>query len=217
MTKDLQPFSAGVGGLPDPTDLRRAIRAAVDSAYLEAVQARGAVNVPADTFDLQRKLAAALELFKAYQRAFGDAVRLIGQLQEEQLIDAVGEQAGVPNQPLTVPDPEGDVRLGLQIDKVYSFDTEQLITVVSTHITESSLALASLLPAVREQVRAEIANGIRLFLSLGKFEGQVSKVRSYAADLAREGCDDLASVVSGTIRDFTTYKGIKYERQEAKS
>lgn len=214
MTNELQPFAEGVRGLPDPTDLRKALRAAVDRAYLASVTARGEVTRPEDTFDVQRSLAAVRDLFTDYARVFSDMRKLIGQLQEEQLIDAVGEQAGVPNQPLTVPDPEGDVRLGLQLDKVYSFDTEQLITVVSTHITESSLALASLLPAVREQVRAEIANGIRLFLSLGKFDGQVSKVRSYAADLAREGCDDLASVVSGTIRDFTTYKGLKFERKE---
>lgn len=214
MTNELQPFAEGVRGLPDPTDLRKALRAAVDRAYLASITARGEVTRPEDTFDVQRSLAAVRDLFADYARVFSDMRKLIGQLQEEQLIEAVGEQAGVPNQPLTVPDPEGDVRLGIDLERVHSIDPEQLIAVVSTHVTESSLALASLLPAVREQVRAEIASGIRLFLTLGKYEAQVTKVRSYAADLAREGSDDLASVVSGTIRTFTTYKGIKFERKK---
>lgn len=207
MTNELQPFAEGVRGLPDPTDLRKALRAAVDRAYLASVTARGEVTRPEDTFDVQRSLAAVRELFTDYARVFSDMRKLIGQLQEEQLIDAVGEQAGVPNQPITVPDPEGDVRLGLQLDKVYSFDTEQLITVVATQIGGQAESTAA-----RDAGLAMSA--IRTFLSLGKFEPQVTKVKGYAAELARDGHDDLASVVSGTIRDFTTYKGIKFERKE---
>lgn len=213
MTNELQPFAEGVRGLPDPTDLRKALRAAVDRAYLASITARGEVTRPEDTFDVQRSLAAVRDLFADYARVFSDMRKLIGQLQEEQLIEAVGEQAGVPNQPLTVPDPEGDVRLGIDLARVHSIDPEQLIAVVSTLMAE--LCTLEIAPhALRDAVRNAVADGIRAFLNLGKYEAQVTKVKAYAAELAREGHDDLASVVSGTIRTFTTYKGIKFERKE---
>jgi hypothetical protein len=204
----LIPLSHMTLQLPDPQILRRKLTDALESEFARARAAQGEILVPEDTFDLQRKLAAAHEILTGYARAFADAGKRVASMQEEQLVDAVGEQAGVPNQGLTVPDAAGDVRLSLDFATARDFDLDQLIAVVV--LDEVRRWVSD--PEGEPEELAEAA--IRRFLGLGKFEPQVTKVKAYAKAVARAGADDLASVVSGAVRDRPpTYKGVKFERK----
>lgn len=205
----LIPVRGIVATFPDPQDLRRELRLRLEAEFARARQAQGEIHVPEDTYDLQRKLAAVREALEAYGRAFADAGKQVRGMQQEQLVDAVGEQDGIPNQGLTVPDPEGDVRLSLEHVNAREFDLDQLVGVVAiiaagqwpqVDSTRSPTALAAL--------------AIGTFLELGKFEPQVTKVKAYAAQVARQGSDDLASVLTGAIQEKDpAYKGIKFERK----
>jgi hypothetical protein len=67
--------------------------------------------------------------------------------------------------------------------------------------------------AVGVAVAEAIVDALSNVGQLGKFEPQVSKVRAYAKDLARNGEDRAASIVAAAITTKTTYNGVKVERK----
>jgi hypothetical protein len=208
-----------VEGLREPVILKRELVRRIQEAYAALAGERGAVHVPEDTFAMQRRLGTTRDQFTGYMAAFRDAVGLLKQLMEEELVEAVGEQDGIPNQGLTVPDAEGDIRLSLDTPRVYSIDLDQ----VRTTILENVLRNVDLMdvadgtaPTTRQLydlVEVSVEEATTRLLSLGKFELQVSKVKAYAATLARAGLDKQSSVVSGAISETHPYKGVKFERK----
>lgn len=202
-----------VDGLREPTELKRALRERVQLAYSTLARERGEVHVPEDTFDMQRRLGGAHDLFKGYQAAFAEVVKLLKQLMEEELVEAVGEQDGIPNQGLTVPDTEGDIRLSRDEPKVYEIDLDQLVGVL-VGVLELETAKTGLAFAAVEGVERTVHCTVKTLLSWGKFEPQVSKVKAYAATLARNGDDRASSIVTGAITEKSPYRGVKFERRK---
>lgn len=231
-TNAVEPASI-LGGLPEPSSLK----AQINTWYAGMVEERGKVHTPEDTFSVQRRLAAALEMCQRYKATFEEGRKLVAQLQEEQLIDAVGEVAssvtdqptGQPMTGLTVPDADGDIRLTLDETTTYEIDTEQLMASVcavvigtsqfgglADHITDVVNGDADGVPPEQlENVLAEaFMEAQHVLLTTGKFEPQVTKVRAYADTLARRGEDGLSGVVRQAIRKKRTYKGVKMSRKE---
>jgi len=200
-----------VDGLNQPTELKRLLKERVQQAYMDLSRLRGPVHVPEDTWDMHRRLGGAHDLFKGYQAAFAEVVKLLKQIMEEELVEAVGEQDGIPNQGMTIPDPEGDIRLSRDEPITYAIDLDQLLAVLTDqvlkHIDDKMLSGYEACDTAI-QVTAET------LLSWGKFEPQVSKVRAYAATLARNGDDQAASIVSGAITQSNPYRGVKFERKQ---
>lgn len=200
-----------VRNLPDGLVLKRELLQRIRTAYAELDAERGEVHVPEDTFRMQRLLAASRDQFDAYLEAFKAAVAELKAIQEEELVLAVGEQNGVPNQGLTVPDAEGDIRLALDAPRSHDIDLSQLVavlvTVLQDNASEDSDTQFAIQYAVEETVKA--------LQGWGKVEPQVTKVKAWAATLARNGRDQDASVVKGAIREQTpTYRGVKFERRK---
>lgn len=200
-----------VDGLHQPTEFKRLIRERVQQAYAELYRLRGPVHVPEDTWDMVRRIGGAHDLFKDYQAAFGDAVKLLKQLMEEELIGAVGEQDGIPNQGMTVPDGEGDIHLSRDEPRTYEIDVDQLVGVLAGQIDDTLAGDCWPL----DLVNTIVGQTVSTMLTWGKFEPQVSKVRAYAATLARNGDDQASSVVSGAITEKNPYKGVKFERKRS--
>ena len=197
----------------EPSVLKRELVRRIQEAYA-ALTADRQVHVPEDTYAMQRRLGTTRDQFTGYMAAFQDAVKLLGQLMEEELVEAVGEQDGIPMQGLTVPDAEGDIQLTLDISKVYSIDLDQILAVIEDQVYDfceksGEAENLGLIPGVANQAMNQL-------LALGKFELQVSKVRAYAATLARAGLDTEASIVTGAISERTPYKGVKFERKDPK-
>lgn len=211
MSDSWNQVPALVEGLSQPTELKRALKERVQRAYMELSRQRGPVHVPQDTFDMQRRLGGAHDLFKGYQAAFADVVKLLKQLMEEELVEAVGEQEGIPNQALTVPDVEGDIRLSRDEPTTYAIDLDQLVGVLTGQMLDSA---ASIGMDRAEAIAYTVTSVVAALRSWGKVEPQVSKVRAYADTLARNGDDQASSVVSGAITQSTPYKGIKFERKK---
>lgn len=196
--------------MPSPVEFKRELVDRINTAYYGLLAERGEVHTPEDTFAMQRRLGAERDRFSGYQDAFKAGAALLKELQEEELVLAVGEQDGIPNGGLTIPDAEGDIRISLDAPKSYSIDIDQLVAVLvgvlqdnapEDHDTEYAIQYA-----VTETVRA--------LRGWGKVEPQVSKVRAWAATLARAGRDKDASVVSGAISESTPYKGVRFERKK---
>lgn len=198
-----------VNDMPAPVELRRELIDRITAAYYDLVKERGEVHTPEDTFAMQRRLGGTRDQFSGYMDAFKAGAALLKELQEEELVLAVGEQDGVPNQGLTIPDAEGDIRISLDTPKSYTIELDQLVAVLIANILDSAPVAGDvdLIPyAVTETVKA--------LQEWGKVEPQVSKVRAWAATLARAGRDRDASVVKGAIHESTPYKGVKFTRKD---
>lgn len=200
-----------VENLGTPEVFGETLRHRVQYAYAELARLRGQVTRPEDVFDLVRRIGHEHEQFKAYQRVFTEAVKLLHQLLEEELVEAVGEQDGIPNQGLTVPDAEGDIRLSLDTPRVYSIDMAQVWSVVANRLADDARVTE-----VGDPVPWTVYALVIMLSELGKFEPQVSKIRAYAATLARAGLDKEAAIVSSAITENRPYKGVKFERTDPK-
>lgn len=200
-------------GLPHPQDLRRNLMRQVRAEYERAVAEQGEVHVPEDTFPVQRALAIAREAFEGYARAFADAGKLVAEMQLEQLCEAMGEQDGIPNGGLTIPDREGDVRLGISTQTARDFDMGQIHAALAARVPRLA-ELAGTLDPERPAVEIAALVAMDLLQQVGKFEPQVTKVKAFAADLARSGDDDLAAVLRGAVRESSKFKGVTFERKQ---
>lgn len=222
----LEPLPAVLVGMIEPQDLKRRILQAVQQGYETLSTARGPVTVPEDTFATQRALATAGETLRGYAEAFTAGARMVGTLQEEELVEAVGEDAGVPREGLSVPDAEGDLRIAPKYENEWQGDVEQLVALVATEALTgpNGRPVADFVRAVVEGderdpddlediLHSLVMGSLRRLIRAGKFSPQVSKVRTYAAELSRAGRDDLAAVARSSLTKTSVYKGVGVTRK----
>lgn len=199
MTKDLDRLLSTelVDGLPDPQALKRVVKERIQQAYADLYAARGKVLSSEDTFDLHRRLQATAEQMDSYARGFKDVAALIRQLQQEELVEAVGEQDGVPLSGLTIPTAGGDIVVTPSFKRVNDIDPEQVQTAIVNGITEAWMepierAAVHSTETLEEALREMLAQALAALVGTGKWEPQVSKLKATAAEWARAGRDDMA-------------------------
>jgi hypothetical protein len=229
----LEPVPTVLSGMPEPGQFKDTLLLAINTGYAELVDARGEVVSREDTFDVQRRLANSLEKCSAFAAAFTAATKLLKQYVEEELVLAVGEQDGIPVGPLKVPDALGDVSISLDQTHTYDIDVETLFSAVAATVSTPGVEnaghdLAETVTAIVEGDHARgpadlpdvlaqaMIDAQRKLTTCGKFTPQVSKVRAYAAEIARQGSDPLAAVVSAAITKTTEHKGVKITRKGTK-
>lgn len=206
--------------MPAPADLRQLLLTRLEQGVQEMRTARGTVHQPEDTYPLQRALSSATEILGDYGRAFADAARVARQIAEEELIEAVGDQDGIPNEGLTVPDARGDVRVAPDFENKYSFDVDELLAVVAwVAVVDMELPLADHVAhgadqkALQQVLHDGVMAALKKLLDLGAFMPGVRAVDAYAKEVARAGDDGLSAVVRGTKKKTRRYKGVKITRE----
>lgn len=222
----LEPLPAVLTGMIGPQDLKRRILLAVQEGYETLSAERGNVTVPEDTFPTQRALAGAGETLKGYAEAFRAGAAMVAKLQEEELVEAVGEDAGAPREGITVPDAEGDLRIAPKYENEWQGDVEQLVALVATEALTgpNGRPVADFVRAVVEGdertpeelediLHGLVVDSLRRLMRTGKFSPQVSKVKTYAAELSRAGRDDLAAVARSSLTKVSVYKGVTSTRK----
>jgi hypothetical protein len=216
---------AVLDAMPNAQAVKRQLLNAMDTEYGLLVQARGDVTRKEDVFQVTRKVAAWVEQAKDLKAVF-EAGRKRGlELLEDELVAAGGEQDGVPNErTLKVPDAGGDLVVSANTANVYHIDQDSLISAtIAVHLGGGEVAQLvdivngdhpTIEPDQFEDALAEIITGVvTSVLGCGKFEPQVTKVRTYADDIARGGEDSLAAVVSGAIRKDVKIDGVTLKRK----
>jgi hypothetical protein len=186
-----------VDGLPDPQALQRVVKERVQQAYAELHAARGDVLKPEDTYDLHRRLQATRELMNGYERGFNAVGTLIGQLQQEELVEAVGEQDGVPLSGLTIPTAGGDIVVTPAFKRINDIDPDQVQTAIVNGVTDAWMepiehAAVHSTETLEENLREMLAQALAALVGTGKWEPQVSKLKATAQEWARAGRDDMA-------------------------
>jgi hypothetical protein len=222
----LEPLPEVLIGMVEPQDLKRRILQAVQEGYQALTEARGPVGVREDTFDVQRRLGSAGESLKGYAEAFTAGARMVATLQEEELVEAVGEQEGVPREGITVPDAGGDLLIAPRYENEYQGDLDQLVAVVAADVMTgpNGRPVADFVRAVVEGdertpeelediLHSIVMGALNRLILTGKFTPQVSKVKTYAAGLSRNGRDDLAAVARTSLTKTSVYKGVTTTRK----
>jgi hypothetical protein len=194
--------------MPSPRDLAKALEHSLAEHVAHLRRERGDVSLPSDVFELVRSLTKSYEVLKDYESAFSKAVKIVKEEMEEELCEAMGDQDGVPNGGMTVPDLEGDVRISVDSPNSYRFDVEQLVQVAIASVDKPKDPLST-------DVRKAAYEAIQFLLSMGEFKPQVSKVKANAMELSRLGSDDFAGVLLSSIQKTTAYRGVKFERKES--
>jgi hypothetical protein len=187
-----------VDGLPDPQELKRVVKQRIESAYAELHEARGQVLRPEDTYDLHRRLQATREQMESYARGFTEVAKLVGQLQQEELVEAVGEQDGVPLSGLTVPTAGGDIVVSPSFKRVNDIDPEAVCTAIVNGVADAwsepiEHAAVHSTEKLDESLREMLAQALAALTGTGKWEPQVTKLKATAAEWARAGRDDMAA------------------------
>jgi hypothetical protein len=214
--------------MPSARNVSQILRDQLHGGVLAERARRGETRQPEDFFPMQRSLAAVVDVAKEYEYAFRQARKEAEAIAEEELIDAVGEQDGQPNQALSVPDAEGDLRIVPQVTNSYEIDPDSIMSAVAFSVLfdreggidgmfeEHGREAEEQLWERREATLAELlVEAQRVLCTLGKFDPQVSKVRAFAKELARmpDG-DGVSATVTGAVKKTTDYKGVKIERKK---
>lgn len=186
-----------VDGLPDPQALKRVVKERIQEAYADLHKARGAVLQPEDTYDLHRRLQATREQMSGYERGFKEVGALIGQLQAEELVEAVGEQDGIPLSGLTIPTAGGDIVVSPSFKRVNDIAPQQVQDAIVNGVTDSWIeaiehAAVHDSETLEENLREMLAQALTALVGTGKWEPQVSKLKATAAEWSRSGHDDMA-------------------------
>jgi hypothetical protein len=198
-----------VARFPGHRELGAALQHGVNAAMVQHQTTRGEVHAPEDVFATVRWIQATAESLAAYAKAFAGAAKLCETYAEDELLAAVGESDGIPTRPLTVPDADGDIVLSVDQPNRYLIDLDTVLSAVAY----SSLRVGYTL-AEQEALAGLLIKAMKALLALGKFEPQVSKIRALAAQLARDGEDQISSVVTGSVTKTRAYKGVNITRKK---
>lgn len=202
----------GSGNFPAPTDLKRLLLADMESHVARLRAERGEVTGPEDCFDLIRRLTQAGERMGEYQRAFGAVAKTAKDITEEELLEAVDEQDGIPTSNLIVPTAGGDIKVNRDIQNVYDIDMRQVVAVLAAQAADRWLNELNVDPADKfEEFAIEVAEAALSFVGAAK--PKVTAVRALADELSRAGDDQLARVARDAISKHVKYRGIKVERK----
>lgn len=219
---------------PDHRTLGKALQDGVNATMAQLRAARGKVVSEEDVYDAVRWAQGISEQFMEYGRAFSGAAALVGQYAEEELVEAVGEQDGVPLKSATIPDVDGtDIKLAKTTANTHHIEQDAVLQALAVSLVQrEDIAgqLAEILSDLYEQVKPsdserqeatyETAEGqlvdflLQAFAemeALGDFKLQVSKVKAFKTELARRDTM-LASTVTGAMRTTTKYTGVKMSR-----
>lgn len=205
--------------MPAPRTVVAVLRENLHRLVLDARAARGEVRMPEDTYDLIRSLMGVREGAADYAHAFTTIRREIDGFIQDDLELAVGEQDGVPNSGMKVPDVDGtDIAVSLDTRNEYQFDTNALAAAVTFHTLEQHAALFADGGSVSDDGAAELLMAaLEQVISLGRFQPQVTKVRAFADDVARiPGGASIAATVRGSVSKTPQFRGIKVERKQPK-
>jgi hypothetical protein len=143
------------------------------------------------------------------------------QILEEELLDAVPEQNGVPTSPLNVPDIDGSViSIKPKVKTAHAVDPAQVLPVVAALVMERWVQRAIREPDTApipgeqpEEYAIDVATeAIGMY---GAARMQKSKVEALALTLGQLGADTLASVARDAITTTRTLDGVTAERKPA--
>jgi hypothetical protein len=222
--RELEP-AFGTRSLPAPHDLVGVLRENLEAVVLAERQRRGEVYAPEDTYPVIRRIGAISEGLNDYGRAFIKVAKEANGYIQDELEEAVGEQDGIPNSGMRVPDVDGTDLL-VELDKRNEYDIDSgivqsgvLALVMTTNMAAQKLVE---LAAPDEEPAAELlaellADAMTTLVACGRFQPQITKVRQMATEMARVD-PKVASTITTMLDKArrTDFRGVKVKREQPK-
>lgn len=204
--------------MPAPRTVVAVLRENLHQLVTEARATRGEVHAPEDTYALIRSLMAVREGAADYEFAFTTIRKEVDGFIQDDLELAVGEQDGVPNSGMKVPDVDGtDIQVDRDTRNQYDFDGHALAAAVTFSILTRNADMF-VDGVIGEDSAAELLiDAMDCLISMGRFQPQVTKVRAFTDDVARmTGGAPIASTARSAVSKSTQFRGIKVERKQPK-
>lgn len=204
--------------MPAPRSVVAVLRENLHRVVTDARNTRGDVHAPEDTYALIRSLMSVREGAADYEFAFSTIRKEVDEFIQDDLELAVGEQDGVPNSGMKVPDTDGtDIAIALDARNQYDFDVHAIAAAVTFHTLAEHEAVFADGPVDGDDVAQLLMSALGALVSLGRFQPQVTKVRAFADDVARmpDGAP-IASTVRSAVAKSAQFRGIKVERKQPK-
>jgi hypothetical protein len=209
---------------PTHHELAEALRGGANETMARLRRERGAVHRQEDIYATGRWMMATVERLEDYGRAFASAAATIKAYAEEELLEAVGEQDGIPTQNLTIPSADGDVQLTRKIQNEHDIDTDDVFTALAFAILEEYRGTepaqggqesdAEYVATYEEWMAEMLVTAMRRSTGLVNYKPLVTKVRELATDLARAGQDSVAATVRDAIRTKKKLTGVDLSRKK---
>lgn len=224
MTDELPAeLEAVTRGLPTHHELAQALRDGVNATIARLERERPQTGQREDLFPTARWMQSTAERMDDYARAFSSGAATVRQYAEDILLQAVGEQDGVPlENSLRVPDADGDIKFTAKVDAVREFDLGTLFASLAAVIIEDSRGTepeqeaGEAEPAYLERYEGWMAELLVQAMSdatgLAAYKPRITDVRKLIASLARSGKDGLSAQVRGAIEERRRLNGVKMER-----
>lgn len=209
--------------LPAPHTLVGELRARLESTVLALRAERGEVHAPEDVWESVRALGAIAEGLADYGSAFSKVAKETRGYIQDELEVAVGEQDGIPNSGMSVPDVDGtNLQISLDVRNEYDIDIEPVKSGVLALVlaTNPAMILVHELQgqdAVVDTLAELLADAMTTLLACGTFRPQVTKVRALATEIGRTD-PKVASTINGALSRAKSVKfqGVKVKREQPK-
>jgi hypothetical protein len=198
--------------------LRPALIDALRSSVRDLRAARGTVVTPEDTYDAVRRLVDAGEVLRRLRDAFEGAAVEADALVAEEAVIANGEQDGVPNGSLFVPDGAGQ-RICVRNDWANGKDAWDVGSLVGWLIEDEVsdyMATGEITETdLEDDLRQVARNAVDRLLSLGRFTPSVTAIEG----LRRRHAERQDDATAALLRQLRTkgeriYKGVKITRED---
>lgn len=180
------------------------------------VRAERTVHGREDTYSLIRSVQSVSELLTEYSNAFKAVAATGKDILAEELVEAVGEQAGIPTSGLTVPHGGTNIQIDRKTHNEYFIDTPQVLGALAALVAvEWARDLAANATDIDPWIAPEMfamSVAQRALTMVGAANLKVSHVRALAVELAGAGEDALSAVVSDSIKKNVKYDGISVKR-----
>jgi hypothetical protein len=191
------------------------------NAAVGRVRAQRVAQKPGDYFPLILDLTALRELLGEYVDAFKAIMAILLQVIEEEHLEAAGEQDGIPNTGLDVPDSDGTVvKVRAKTSNKHVIDPDQVLGPIAALVMERWVMrtvrepdTALIAAEAPEEYAIEVAR--EALAMMGSAKMQTSRLKELRLTLGQMGLHQLADVVKDAETTTRKFEGTTVERKTA--
>jgi hypothetical protein len=214
---ELRPTVDRLPGMPPPEAFAKELLDEFRNAVARERAGRGEVEVADDVFVMVRAVEAFRDLIGGYSRGLKKVDDDAKAVHAEELLEVHGDQEGIPQGRLYVPDDDGTLIPSVKpdVDTIYNIDAGQILSVIALWLSaqwqddparpEPAEAPEKFAVAVTQRVMEML--GATAKIKITHARGLREQLRAHGEDLLAETTED--AIRAGTSHKF---KGVTVDR-----
>lgn len=213
------PQTDRLPGLPTPAEVRTILRDRLELAVQEHRKAHGPVRIAEDSHGRITAIQGVSELLGEYSRAFADVIEYGVRIIEEELVEAVrpvktrdGRETGEPKTGMRVAAAGGDILITKKAKTTTTYDMGQVVAALALKVAADH-GIVDPSPELLAYA-GDLASRLDAFY--GAKKPNITQVKAFADELARDGDHSTAAAVRAAISTDKKYTGITVKREAPK-